>query len=134
MGEHPQAGEVGARWLTFAAVREERTPRVSGSARQASHTGVRSRSQPGEISVTSSTQQTRTRCNRHATPRRIRPVTATAAIAANRFGLGARPGEIADIGSDPHGWLKQQITRPVAIPAPIKDLPTSAKAIESYQG
>ncbi|HKE94005.1 MAG TPA: DUF1800 domain-containing protein, partial [Povalibacter sp.] len=61
-------------------------------------------------------------------------MTATAAIAANRFGLGARPGEIADIGSDPHGWLKQQITRPVAIPAPIKDLPTSAKAIESYQG
>lgn len=34
-----------------------------------------------------------------------------AAIAANRFGFGARPGEINDIASDPRGWLKNQLVR-----------------------
>ena len=32
-----------------------------------------------------------------------------AAIAANRFGLGARPGELAAIGADPRGWLHAQL-------------------------
>jgi uncharacterized protein (DUF1800 family) len=31
------------------------------------------------------------------------------AIAANRFGLGARPGELTSIGSDPRGWLAAQL-------------------------
>ncbi|HEU4623357.1 MAG TPA: DUF1800 domain-containing protein [Steroidobacteraceae bacterium] len=31
------------------------------------------------------------------------------AIAANRFGLGARPGELASIGDDPRGWLTAQL-------------------------
>jgi uncharacterized protein (DUF1800 family) len=31
------------------------------------------------------------------------------AIAANRFGLGARPGELADLRSDPRGWLTAQL-------------------------
>jgi uncharacterized protein (DUF1800 family) len=31
------------------------------------------------------------------------------AIAANRFGLGARPGELARIGNDPRGWLTAQL-------------------------
>jgi uncharacterized protein (DUF1800 family) len=31
------------------------------------------------------------------------------AIAANRFGLGARPGELTTIGSDPRGWLIAQL-------------------------
>jgi uncharacterized protein (DUF1800 family) len=31
------------------------------------------------------------------------------AIAAARFGMGARPGEIAAASSDPRGWLKAQI-------------------------
>jgi uncharacterized protein (DUF1800 family) len=31
------------------------------------------------------------------------------AIAATRFGMGARPGEIAAAASDPRGWLKAQI-------------------------
>jgi len=34
-----------------------------------------------------------------------------AAIAATRFGLGARQGEIADAARDPHGWLTAQIRR-----------------------
>jgi len=33
----------------------------------------------------------------------------SAAIAANRFGLGARPGDLAQITSDPRGWLKSQL-------------------------
>ncbi len=37
------------------------------------------------------------------------------AIAANRFGLGARPGEISDAASDPRGWLKAQIRKDAAV-------------------
>jgi len=33
----------------------------------------------------------------------------TAAIAANRFGLGARPGELTQIGSQPRDWLRAQL-------------------------
>lgn len=35
---------------------------------------------------------------------------ATAAIAANRFGLGARPGELALVGSDGREWLRAQLS------------------------
>src|SRR5262245_28670949 len=31
------------------------------------------------------------------------------AVAANRFGLGARPGELARIGSQPREWLRAQL-------------------------
>jgi len=34
---------------------------------------------------------------------------AAAAIAANRFGLGARPGDLQLIGSDARGWLRSQL-------------------------
>ncbi len=30
-------------------------------------------------------------------------------IAANRFGLGARPGELASIGGDGRDWLRAQL-------------------------
>jgi uncharacterized protein (DUF1800 family) len=36
-------------------------------------------------------------------------VTVQAAVAANRFGLGARPGELAEIGEDHEGWLLAQL-------------------------
>jgi uncharacterized protein (DUF1800 family) len=45
-----------------------------------------------------------------------------ATLAANRFGLGARPGELAAIGGDPRGWLKAQLA-PAAVPAPIAARP-----------
>jgi uncharacterized protein (DUF1800 family) len=35
-----------------------------------------------------------------------------AAIAANRFGFGAKPGELTDIAPDPRGWLRQQLAGP----------------------
>jgi len=46
-----------------------------------------------------------------------------AAIAANRFGFGLRPGEIGDVASDPRGWLKDQLARPqspVAVSSPAR--------------
>jgi uncharacterized protein (DUF1800 family) len=42
----------------------------------------------------------------------------TSAIAANRFGLGARPGELAAIGSSGPDWLRAQLERPAP---PIED-------------
>jgi uncharacterized protein (DUF1800 family) len=44
-----------------------------------------------------------------------------ARIAANRFGLGARPGEVAKIAQDPRGWLSAQI-KPLA-PLPYASTP-----------
>lgn len=48
-----------------------------------------------------------------------------AVIAANRFGLGARPGELTRINSDAHGWLKAQLVADV--PEVIADLPPSSQ-------
>ena len=56
-----------------------------------------------------------------------------AVIAANRFGLGARPGEIADIGSSSRDWLKEQVARPQSLPASIKALPSSAAVFGTYR-
>ena len=50
-----------------------------------------------------------------------------AAIAANRFGLGARPGDAAAIGSDPQGWLAAQLDS--ARPAPATGPPESARVL-----
>lgn len=60
-------------------------------------------------------------------------MTLAAIIAANRFGLGARPGEIADVGGDARGWLLEQVSagaRPV--PPEIAGLPTSATAFQTF--
>lgn len=54
------------------------------------------------------------------------PRLRTAAIAAWRFGYGARPGELARISDDPRGWLLAQL-EPDAVPAfPFPDFPDSA--------
>jgi len=50
-----------------------------------------------------------------------------AAIAANRFGLGARPGDSGAIGGDPKGWLEKQLDRPAAKPA--AGAPESARVL-----
>jgi uncharacterized protein (DUF1800 family) len=39
-------------------------------------------------------------------------LTLDAAIAANRFGLGARPGDARSIGDDARGWLQTQLAAP----------------------
>ena len=56
-----------------------------------------------------------------------------AAIAANRFGLGARPGDLARIQSDPRGWLVLQIDRAQAPPAQVRGLETSATILAAFQ-
>lgn len=54
-------------------------------------------------------------------------------IAANRFGLGARPGELGTIERDPKSWLLEQIKGPSRLPSEIRDLPTSAAALVDVQ-
>lgn len=49
-------------------------------------------------------------------------MTTASVVAANRFGLGARPGELAEIGDDPRGWLKAQINARHAKPPSIAGL------------
>jgi uncharacterized protein (DUF1800 family) len=51
-----------------------------------------------------------------------------AAIAATRFGLGARPGEIERAKADPRGWLTAQI-RPEGADEPQGDLPDSSREL-----
>ncbi|NWG45192.1 MAG: DUF1800 domain-containing protein [Alphaproteobacteria bacterium] len=48
-----------------------------------------------------------------------------AAIAANRFGLGARPDDLPAIAEDPRGWLKSQLTPETELPAPLQALPST---------
>ncbi|MFM7272644.1 MAG: DUF1800 family protein [Gammaproteobacteria bacterium] len=55
-------------------------------------------------------------------------------IATNRFGLGARPGEIAAARKDPRGWLEAQIgplvfdTKPGSAAAVLRELPREMPA------
>jgi uncharacterized protein (DUF1800 family) len=59
------------------------------------------------------------------------------AIAATRFGLGARPGEIEAAASDPRGWLKAQV-RPDAAVISSEGLQSAKQVFEArrdaYQG
>lgn len=54
-----------------------------------------------------------------------------AAIALTRFGLGARPGEIATVAPDPRGWLTGQI-RPAGAPVPAGEFETTEERVESW--
>jgi uncharacterized protein (DUF1800 family) len=53
------------------------------------------------------------------------PNATHAAIAANRFGFGARPGELTTIAADPRGWVKAQLAPRRAAPASIAALPAA---------
>lgn len=53
-------------------------------------------------------------------------------IAANRFGLGARPQELAAVATDPRGWLNQQTEGRRATPEPIRALPSSSGIFKTY--
>ncbi len=57
-----------------------------------------------------------------------------AVIAANRFGLGARPGELERIARNPQPWLIDQLAGPSRLPAEIRDLPDSASVFGEVQG
>src|SRR5512134_1995578 len=55
-----------------------------------------------------------------------------AAIAANRFGLGARPGDAERIGKDPEAWLLEQLETP-RISAELSP-PKSAQVLAELRG
>jgi len=56
-----------------------------------------------------------------------------AVIAANRFGLGARPGDLARIEPDPEGWLTEQLQGPSRSPEDLEHLPDSATVLIEIQ-
>ena len=56
-----------------------------------------------------------------------------AALAATRFGMGARPGEIAEASRDPQGWLRAQI-RPEGADIPRSNDETAARRIADLRG
>lgn len=58
-------------------------------------------------------------------------MTPEGAIAAIRFGLGARPGEIEAASGDPQGWLRAQLRKPGAAKIETAALVTSAEATAS---
>ncbi len=55
-----------------------------------------------------------------------------AAIAANRFGFGARPGDLRVIAGDPRGWVKAQLTPERALPAPLAALPPAEDDVLAF--
>ncbi len=57
---------------------------------------------------------------------------AHAAIAANRFGLGARNQDLKAIAGDPRGWLKAQLRPEPALPAPLSVLPSTEAATTAF--
>jgi uncharacterized protein (DUF1800 family) len=59
-------------------------------------------------------------------------LTLDAIIAANRFGLGARPGELTDIGDDARRWLIKQILGPRPVPREMAGLPSSATVFQTF--
>src|SRR6185436_20662950 len=59
-------------------------------------------------------------------------MTLDAVIAANHFGLGARPGEIERARSDARGWLQKQLTGSRTVPDDIRRLPSSAEIFKTY--
>jgi uncharacterized protein (DUF1800 family) len=52
-----------------------------------------------------------------------------ACIAVNRFGLGARPGELDAARGDPRGWLEAQLA-PAAVPRRLAALPGARAALD----
>ncbi len=54
-------------------------------------------------------------------------------IAANRFGLGARPEELGRIDKAPKTWLLDQLAGPSRLASEFRDLPSSASALVEVQ-
>ena len=58
---------------------------------------------------------------------------AAAALAINRFGFGARPGDLALPASDPRGWLLAQIRAPYRVPTELAGLASGRDILAAYQ-
>ena len=50
-------------------------------------------------------------------------------VAVNRFGLGAKPGELDKASADPRGWLKAQLSGQATAPQALAGLPPSSEII-----
>ncbi len=55
-----------------------------------------------------------------------------AAIAASRFGLGARPGELGQAAADPRGWLLAQVRPRATPPAELDGLAPGAEILGRF--
>lgn len=55
-----------------------------------------------------------------------------AAIATNRFGLGARPGDIETVAGDPKAWLRGQLTENAAEGFPASGLVSAREHIRDF--
>jgi uncharacterized protein (DUF1800 family) len=53
-------------------------------------------------------------------------------VAANRFALGLRPGELGLRGGDPRGWLLAQLDGPQAPPPELDGLPAAAPKVAEF--
>jgi uncharacterized protein (DUF1800 family) len=60
-------------------------------------------------------------------------MTIESAIAANRFGLGAKPGDLARIAPDPRAWLLDQLQGPSRLSSDLGSLPDSATVFAAVQ-
>ncbi len=58
--------------------------------------------------------------------------TRDAFIAVNRFGLGARRGELRETAADPRGWVKAQVHSPITLPAALSEFPSSNEIIAAF--
>jgi uncharacterized protein (DUF1800 family) len=59
--------------------------------------------------------------------------TRNAVIAANRFGLGARPGDLDPVARNPEAWLMDQLQGPSKLDREILNLPGSADVLVEVQ-
>lgn len=59
--------------------------------------------------------------------------TREAFIAVNRFGLGARPGELRSAAADPAGWVERQLASQADVPSALSGFPGSRDTILQFQ-
>ena len=59
-------------------------------------------------------------------------ISKDAFIAANRFGLGPRPGELELIDKNPRMWLRNQIKSGIVTPPLLQNLASVAEIAETY--
>ena len=59
--------------------------------------------------------------------------TREAFIAVTRFGLGARPGELARAAPNPRGWLLDQIVATPRTPPALGQFRSGSQAMAQYQ-
>jgi uncharacterized protein (DUF1800 family) len=60
-------------------------------------------------------------------------LTEKAAIAANRFGLGARPGDAKRIGGDPAGWLEAELDAAARNALALEAAPETARVLQEVR-